>query len=375
MDKGKVSVIIPVYNAQPYLKEALDSILRQSYENMEIFLIECGSDDKSMEIVEKYGKKDSRIRILEEEKLTPGTARNCGLESAEGEYFLFVDADDYLPDDQIVEQLVMVSEKTDCDIAVCNYERLWDQEFLPATGHRAFSMLDRNSEEFRFRGFFSVGTLSYVWGKLYKREFLEKNALKFSEFEYAEDKLFNLQCYICGAGYAFVETVGYIYRKNEQSVSHQYKEQSSRCWLGIAEALELWISEQQEPEDPGKAGRDDRYDTLSRYIIFFAAFFDAKMEYMEHKKSLRAVWKILKIYGKDEAGRACFRDLLKDPHIRELSQPMWRVMIKGFAFGMKMHFFAGLSLGIKLLIDLKIDERLSDTGLRKKKNKITATTK
>lgn len=358
---GKVSVIIPVYNAQEYLREALDSIILQSYKNLEILLVECGSDDESMEVVAEYEKKDSRVRVLTEEKLTPGTARNRGLETAEGEFILFVDADDYLPDPKIVEQFVMVSEQTDCDIAVCNYERLWEEKLLPATSHRAFSMLDRNSEEFRFRGFFSVGTLSYVWGKLYKKEFLKKNDLKFSDFEYAEDKLFNLQCYIRGAGYAFLETKGYIYRKNEQSVSHRYKEQSSRCWLGIAEELDRWIKEQKDQE---KIEKDAPYDTLSRYMIFFAAFFDAKMEYVEHKKSLRAVWKILKIYGKNEAGKECFRALLKDPHIRELSKQMWRIMIKGFAFGMKMHWFAGLSLGIKLLIDFKVDERLSDTGLR-----------
>lgn len=364
MHKGKVSVIIPVYNAQAYLKEALDSIICQSYENLELLIVECGSDDKSMDIASEYEKKDSRIHILKKEKLTPGTARNCGLENAEGEYILFVDADDYLPDPKIVEQFVMVLEKTDCDIAVCNYERLWEGKFLPVTGHRAFSMLDRNSEEFRFRGFFSVGMLSYVWGKLYRREFLEKKNLKFSDFEYAEDKLFNLQCYINGAGYTFLETVGYTYRKNDQSVSYRYKEQSSRCWLGIAGELEQWIEEQKEQE---KIGTDDRYETLPRYIIFFAAFFDAKMEYIEHKKSLRAVWKMVRIYGKNETGRECFQALLKDPHIRELSQVMWKMMIRGFAFGMKMHLFAGLSLGIKLLIDFKIDELLSDTGLRGKK--------
>ena len=101
-----------------------------------------------------------------------------------------------------------------------NYARLWKGRFLPAETHQTFSVYHRDSEEFRFRGFFSVGTLSYVWGKLYRRSFLEENGLRFEDFPYAEDKLFNMQCYVCRAKYAFIEEIGYVYRRNEASVSY-----------------------------------------------------------------------------------------------------------------------------------------------------------
>ena len=81
--------------------------------------------------------------------------------------------------------------------------------------HESFALCSPSSEEFRFQGFFSVGTLSYVWGKLYRREFLRKYQVTFTDLSYAEDKLFNMQCYICDAKYVFLEDIGYIYRKND----------------------------------------------------------------------------------------------------------------------------------------------------------------
>lgn len=86
-------------------------------------------------------------------------------------------------------------------------------KILPATKHQSFALCSPSSEEFRFQGFFSVGTLSYAWGKLYRREFLRNHQIYFADLSYAEDKLFNMQCYICDAKYAFLEDIGYIYRK------------------------------------------------------------------------------------------------------------------------------------------------------------------
>ena len=130
---------------------------------------------------------------------------------------------------------------------------------------------------FRFRGFFSIGTLSYVWCKFYRSEFLKKQQISFSENSYAEDKLFNMQCYICDAKFAFLEDVGYVYRKNDASVSWQYRSDSTENWFKIAYELKGWIEKKQkEPE---------KYASLIRYLIFFASFFDAKMEYMQHKNS------------------------------------------------------------------------------------------
>ncbi len=105
-------------------------------------------------------------------------------------------------------------------------------------------------------------------------------------------------------------------------------------------------------------------EELVWYLIFFAIFFDAKMEYEEHKKKLRFIWKTLRLYGKDEFARECLCRLAADKKIWKLQDKKWVVMTKGFCIGMKLKLYLLLSIGIRSLIRRRIDEKLSDTGLR-----------
>lgn len=357
VSSGKISVIIPVHNAEKYIDKAVQSVMEQNYTNWELLLIENGSEDASLDICKKNAEKDSRIQVLKEKNKGAGSARNTGLCSAEGEYIVFIDADDYLPDKSVFQRYMNIAKQIRADIIVSNYVRLWNGKILPAAGHDSFSVYSPGSEEFRFRGFFSVGTLSYVWGKLYRKSFLDQNRITFSEYPYAEDKLFNMQCYVCGAKYAFIEQIGNVYRKNEDSVSYKYNPESSRCWLGIAQTFKNWMEEE---------GKDvEQYEGLIQYTVFFASFFDAKMEYQKRRKSIWMIWKILRIYGNDSIGKDCFAKLACDRKcIPQLNQKIWRIVIKGFSRGMKWKCYLALSFGIKQLIEHRVDEKLSDTGLR-----------
>ena len=357
VSSGKISVIIPVHNAEKYIDKAVQSVMEQNYTNWELLLIENGSEDASLDICKKNAEKDSRIQVLKEKNKGAGSARTTGLCSAEGEYIVFIDADDYLPDKSVFQRYMNIAKQIRADIIVSNYVRLWNGKILPAAGHDSFSVYSPDSEEFRFRGFFSVGTLSYVWGKLYRKSFLDQNRITFSEYPYAEDKLFNMQCYVCGAKYAFIEQIGNVYRKNEDSVSYKYNPESSRCWLGIAQTFKNWMEEE---------GKDvEQYEGLIQYTVFFASFFDAKMEYQKRWKSIWMIWKILRIYGNDSIGKDCFAKLACDRKcIPQLNQKIWRIVIKGFSRGMKWKCYLALSFGIKQLIEHRVDEKLSDTGLR-----------
>ena len=334
----------------------IESVLYHSWKNGELFLIECESRDRSFEIFKEYEEEYPMIHVIQKENKGPGAARNYGIDTAKGTYIMFLDADDYLSEPSIMEKFLDLSKKVNSDIAVCNYERLWDGKLLPAVEHSCFSELNPKSEDFRFQGFFSVGTLSYVWAKIYRKEFLEQNQLRFSEFAYAEDKLFNLQCYICGARYIFLKDRGYVYRQNLNSISFRYNPQIHDCWLGIASELKQWM------EKRGK--NQEEYKRLVPYILFFATFFSAKMEYTQKKDSIWVVRKILKLYGRDNLAQTCFEQLTKDKKLKDLSQFMWFIMIRGFSYGMKWHCYLLLSIGIKMLIEHRVDERLSDTGLR-----------
>lgn len=360
----KVSIIVPVYNAQAYIDEMLDSILSQSYKNWELLLIISKSKDNSLEICRDYAKKNSRINVIEVDASSLGAARNVGVKAAHGEYIMFVDADDFLPDQFVIECFLNKAQKTDADIIVANYKRLWKKRLLAACSHECFSTKNQQTEDFRFQGFFSVGTLSYVWGKLYRRSFIEQNHICFADIAYAEDKLFNMQCCLSGAKYAFLDVVGYIYRRNEQSVSFQYNPHLKDCWLEIAILLGSYAKEVKVEDKKTAEAVKDAATGLIEYLLFFGIFFSAKMEYTGGRGTIKSVRKLIQEYHAQMLVKKSFMKLAKDSRIRELSQFHWRVMIRIFSIAINCHLYGLIAVGIKILVALRIDERLSDTGLR-----------
>lgn len=353
-----ISVIVPIYNAQKYLAVMIESLRHQSYAKWELILVDNGSRDGSVEICTMYENRDRRICVVQERKKGVSAARNSGLKMARGEYILFVDADDFLPDSNVLERLVTTIQLTKADIVVGNYVRLWNGQQLKAASHEAFSKENPDSEDFRFQGFFSVGTLSYAWGKLYRRQFLNQNKISFEDIMYAEDKLFNMECYLNHPQYAFLPDVVYVYRKNDQSVSFHYRVDSRECWLTIAYKLRDFFRKYMSADERKK------YQGFIYYLLFFACFFDAKMEYVQNRHSLRAVVRLLKEYQADQLVNESFIRLTHNFYTGQLSSRFWKIMIKGFCIAMRLHLYYGLAIGIKLLIDGRVDERLSDTGLR-----------
>ena len=124
----------------------------------------------------------------------------------------------------------------------------------------------------------------------------------------------------------------------------------------LANELKGWI--EKKNKDPNK------YASLTRYLIFFAVFFDAKMEYMQHKKSMWAIRKVLKKYGTNPLGKKVFSELSDRKRKLQLDERMWKIMIRTFSWGMELQWYMLLAAGIKILVAQRVDERLSDTGMR-----------
>ena len=351
----KISVIVPVCNAEQYLSECIESILKQKKTDIEILLIDDGSKDGSTAYCDKYARENENVQVLHQERSGAGAARNAGLQMAQGDYIVFVDSDDYLKDENILADMEYQLETAGADIVVGNYMRLWNGKILEAGSHSSFSSEDRESGNFRFSGFFSKGNLAYVWGKMYRRSFLDKNGIKFGAYAYAEDKMFNFRCYICGAKYTFLEQYGYVYRKNDKSVSNIYRSDSMECWLKIAGDLQAVLE---------KDSLIGEYSDLVSSTILFAAFFDGKMVYQGSNNSLTAVKREMKAYGSDALAKKYFAQLSMGKGLRSISTTAWKIMFWGFSVLMRIHFYSLLAFGIKLLVDFRIDERLSDTGLR-----------
>ena len=122
----KISVIVPVYNVEKWLNKCIDSILVQSYNNLEIILINDGSTDKSGDICDNYSKKDYRIRVFHNKNKGLSYSRNFGVKNSNGKYVMFVDSDDFISDSNIIEKFISILERDKCDFIYTSYCRFDD---------------------------------------------------------------------------------------------------------------------------------------------------------------------------------------------------------------------------------------------------------
>ena len=186
----KVSVLIPVYNVEEYLRRCLDSVINQSFKDLEIICVDNKSEDLSGEILDEYAKKDERIKVIHNEKnMGSAYSRNVCLDTATGKYISFVDSDDYI-DEQYIEKMYNKIEEKNCDIAL---------NFSIYREHDGISERDEvyNMPEITEEGVFidNVLTINHapcmLWARIYKREFLEKNKLRFLNVR-LDDAAFNI---------------------------------------------------------------------------------------------------------------------------------------------------------------------------------------
>ena len=126
MDTPKISVIIPVYNAEKYLEKCLDSILQQTFREIEVICVDDGSQDASKQILRRYASQDARVIVVEQKNMYAGVARNRGMELAKGKYLIFLDADDFFHPDML-RRAYACSEQYRADITIFNVKCFSDQ--------------------------------------------------------------------------------------------------------------------------------------------------------------------------------------------------------------------------------------------------------
>ncbi len=168
----KVSVIVPVYNVEPYLEECLDSIVNQTYRNLEIILVDDGSTDRCPQICDQYASRDDRITVIHKENGGPGAgdARNAGLACATGKYFISVDSDDILSD-KLIKTLVSEAEEKDADIVACEFLEFNDSREIPSPNR---SVVELSSQDFdgeeALESLMRNNLKQVVWNKLCRQE-------------------------------------------------------------------------------------------------------------------------------------------------------------------------------------------------------------
>ena len=205
MDK-KISVIIPVYNVEKYLARCLNSIIKNTYKNIEIILVNDGSKDKSQEIIDKYKNKYGNIiKAREQENKGPAEARNVGIEMASGEYLMFIDSDDFIKEDYI-ENYVKTLKEADYDLVAGGYHKWIDGKIT-----YTIALQDEPWAKFMIMG---------PYTKLYKKSFLQENNIKFVKVNIGEDIYFNLQVNALAKKVKIIDYVGYYWYTNNESISN-----------------------------------------------------------------------------------------------------------------------------------------------------------
>ena len=189
----KISVVIPVYNAEMYLRECLDSVVNQTLYDIEIICVNDGSTDNSQHILEEYSNKDSRIKIINQENQGAGAARNKGLETAAGEYISFLDSDDFF-DLRMLEKLYDRAMETNADITVCefyNYNHL-NKKTISGCSLRK-ECTTPYKEIFSYKDYPQAildTVLPEPWNKLFRTDFLRQCGIKFQNQPYFNNVLF-----------------------------------------------------------------------------------------------------------------------------------------------------------------------------------------
>jgi len=215
----KVSIIIPVYNTEAYIEKNLNCLRNQTLKDIEIIIVNDGSTDKSMEIVNQLAKEDSRIKIINQKNLKQGAARNNGIKIASGEYIGFVDSDDWI-DLDYYEKLYNTAKKYNAEIALATNVRIGNgqtKKRIHITKEEYIIDLQKKMD------------ICHLWkdgcptNKLYKTSFLKQNNLSFPEGVCCEDKIFTTKSVYYANGIATVPNLYYYYFRNPNSTVNKSK--------------------------------------------------------------------------------------------------------------------------------------------------------
>ena len=253
----KVSIIVPVYNVERYLRQCLDSLVNQTYRNIEIICVNDGATDESGEILTEYAAKDSTIKVISQKNAGLSAARNVGFSFATGDYVMYVDSDDWI-DVRTCEKAVFKAEEHAADLVIWPYIREFPNHSAPKvifSEEKTFHAAECRELQRRMVGLLktelahpeNADALCTVWGKLYRRELIERNNIRFTDLQRIgtyEDGLFNLH-YL-----AHVKNATYIpdylshYRKNSGMTS-KYRKELATQWKNLFSDMHSYIKENE----------------------------------------------------------------------------------------------------------------------------------
>ena len=239
----RVSVIVPVFNVKEYLREALDSLLAQTYRNLEIVVVDDGSTDGSGKICDEYARKDERFHVIHQENRGLSGARNTALEIITGQYVMFLDSDDaWHPD--MARIMVETQQREQADMVMCRFA------LCPTEERMNLGLPDQNLQPLAEQGWYNRvdalhaladGRLNYaVWNKIYRRELWE--CIRFPEGRVYEDILTDFQLLNCINNLYILDDVLYLQRIHSKSITVSCTAQNIQDYIYAVSQKEKYIS-------------------------------------------------------------------------------------------------------------------------------------
>lgn len=215
MDNPLISVIVPIYKVEPYLRRCIDSIVNQTYTNLEIILVDDGSPDGCPAICDEYAAKDNRIVVIHKENGGLSDARNAGLDICKGEYITFVDSDDWIAD-CFIEVLASSIQDTNAEISICNYIRTSNSYSATIKANEVNKKVLSSTEA--VKKLWSKDKIAFVtaWGKIYKNNLWNK--LRFPKGLIHEDEYITYKLLYCAKKTVFVDIPLYFYYQRVESI-------------------------------------------------------------------------------------------------------------------------------------------------------------
>lgn len=248
-----ISVIVPCYNVRPFLHECLDSLLMQTYQDLQIICIDDGSTDQTPQILAQYAAKDNRIQIITQDNRGISAARNAGLQRATGDYIAFVDADDWLEPDTLEKVITDHQEDIICFSYYRNFDNAEVVKDLGIEGVFPAELVQRRMVGLIGKELLhitSFDALITCWGKLYRREIIKEVKFRdLQDFGTWEDGIFNLEVLEHADSVRIINRPFYHYRKVAQATyTSSWKEGLYLKWVYKFGWIEAFLRSRHKPE-------------------------------------------------------------------------------------------------------------------------------
>ena len=255
MPAPDVSIVVPVYNTEPYLRKCIESIINQTFRNIEIIAVNDGSTDNSGGVLSDYASIDNRITVINQRNQGLSAARNAGMKIAKGEYIMFIDSDDWVAPDTC-EKAICAAESVSADIVIWTYIREYPShsrktelfDMRPTT----WSGVKKNDVFCQLVGPHGtkiahperIDNLSVVWNKLYRKNMVIREEFVDTKLIGTEDFLFNLYAFYYADVITFIPEALYHYRYgNPSSLTRGYPKDFKRKWINLFERVNNFVEQ------------------------------------------------------------------------------------------------------------------------------------